>query len=341
MRQNWHRFIPRGRIKSLDFLRGLAIIMMTLPHQTVPFGLHSTAVGHQLFVIGAYYTRPLFIAVSGMALVLHEKKYRWPFRMVIHGCILFTMAWCVDVVSHGSLKIDWDIFQLIGACYAIAGLLGYIGYSGQNLIALLALLLVWHFFPNIRPDQGLFPIWPNGIYFVGGYAIAKWGLSRYNLAWLTLLLLSGSVVYLLTFYLNAERIINLSTNLVGIAASQACIFILLCSSLFFENRLRLHRFPFSIMLRFGQYPLSLYFMQQFVVVLGLRMNFRLVLTNNNVVDCFLQTSLLLLCMYAATHLFEHLKGLSIEYWLRKAENFIIRIAPQSGIFGPLPSNIKS
>jgi hypothetical protein len=251
------------------------------------------------------------------------------------------MAWCVDVLSHGSLQIDWDIFQLIGACYAIAGLLGYAGYSGQNLLALIALMLVWGVFPAFRPDQGLFPIWPNGLYFLGGYAIAKWGLSRYNFAWLTLLLLSGSVVYLLTFYLTAERIISLSTNLVGIAASQACIFILLCLSLLFENRRQLHRFPFSILLRFGQYPLSLYFMQQFVVVLGLRMNFRLVLTSHSTMDCFLQTSLLLCGMYAATFIFERLKGLSIEYWLRKAESLILKTAPHAGIFSPLPSNTNS
>jgi hypothetical protein len=67
------------------------------------------------------------------------------------------------------------------------------------------------------------------------------------------------------------------------------------------------------------------------------MNFRLALTGMNVLDCVLHTSVLLLCMFLATFLFDKLKFLSIEFWLRKAESVIINAAPQMGLFSPIAS----
>jgi uncharacterized membrane protein len=330
------QFIPKGRIKSLDILRGLAILQMTLVHQTLPFGLHSTTVGHQLFIIGAYYTRPLFIAVSGIALVLHEQKYRWPFRMVVHGSVLFAMAWSVDIVFHRSLAVDWDIFQVIGACYAIAGLFSYLRNGKIKCLAILSLIVIWAFAPVLRPDRGLFPIWPNGIYFVGGYLIGKWGLSQYARSSNAILLFLISIVCLSSFYVYVEPVIHLSTNTVGISASFAAIFLLLCLSLYLERKQLADRFPLSFMLRFGRYPLSLYFIQQFVAVFGLKLNLRLTLTENPNIDCTLQTSILLFVMYGATFILDRFKFFSIEFWLRKAESFIMNAIPQISIFNPLP-----
>ena len=331
-------YVPQGRIKSLDMLRGLAIILMTMPHQTLLFCLHSSTVGHQLFVIGAFYTRPLFIAVSGMALVLHEQKYRWPFRMIVHGCVLFAMAWCVDVVSHQSLAVDWDIFQLIGACYAIAGVLGYIGDNGKKFLCLLVLWITLAAIPAIRPDEGLFPIWPHSIYFIGGYLIAKYGMSRYNIPVAMVLGLLGSIVYLFSFYLSNDKLTVISaTNLPGVAASHACIFLLLSLTLFLEYKKWAQRRLLSILLRFGRYPLSLYFMQQFCVVFGLKFNLRLALTGYNVLDCIIHTTVLLIAMYFTTFLFDRLKILSIEFWLRKIESAIVNSAPHMAVFSPLPT----
>ena len=97
--------------------------MMTIPHQTIVFGLKHSLVGHQLYMIGYYYTRPMFIAVSGMAIVLYERKYRCPFRMIVHGVVLFLMAWCVDIITHQNYGIDWDIFQLIGGVLCPCGII--------------------------------------------------------------------------------------------------------------------------------------------------------------------------------------------------------------------------
>jgi len=330
-------YIPEGRINALDILRGLAIIMMTVPHQTLPFNLQSTSIGHQLFIIGVYYTRPMFIAVSGMAIVLYEKKYQWPFRMITHGCILFAMAWSADVITHQSLRVDWDIFQLIGACYAIAGALSYAGDNRKKFLGLFVLLLIWVFLPSIRPDQGLFPIWPNGIYFIGGYLIAKWGLSRFNLVWTVALTLIFCIFYLSLFYIYADRTIASSTNFIAIMASYSCIFILLFLTLLLENQQLSNKRPLSMILRFGLYPVSLYFMQQFFTVFGIRFNFKLILTDIPSMDCILQTALLLIGMYFTTYLFDRFKFLSVEFWLRRTESFVMDIVPARGIFKQLPA----
>ncbi|MCB2167790.1 MAG: DUF1624 domain-containing protein [Deltaproteobacteria bacterium] len=329
--------LPKGRIKSLDILRGLAIIMMTIPHQTIVFGLKHSLVGHQLYMIGYYYTRPMFIAVSGMAIVLYERKYRCPFRMIVHGVVLFLMAWCVDIITHQNYGIDWDIFQLIGGCYALAGLFNYIERNDLRLLGVFALILFWFFLPGMRPDQGHTPIWPFGIYFLGGYLIGKWGIGQYNRMWSVLMVLMASIAYLVYFYMFCERTLELSTNAYGIAATHAVIFVLLCLTLFLEKQNFANKQPLSMILRFGIYPVTLYFIQQFFVVFGLAINLKLALTGNASIDCILHTTVLLIGMYISTYLFDRLKFLSIEFWLRKSESIVMDFVPERGIFKPFSS----
>lgn len=334
---SFSKSLPKGRIKSLDILRGLAIIMMTIPHQTIIFGLKHSLVGHQLYMVGYYYTRPMFVAVSGMAIVLYERKYNCPFRMIVHGIVLFLMAWCADIVTHQNFGIDWDIFQLIGGCYAIAGLFNYIRRNDVRLLAVFALIMFWFFLPEMRPDHGHTPIWPFGIYFLGGYLIAKWGISQYDRMWIVLLTLIVSIPYLAYFYTFCERSEELSTNPYGIAATFGVVFILLCLTLLLENRQFADKRPLSMILRFGIYPVTLYFIQQFFVVFGLAINLKLALTGNASIDCVLHTTVLLIGMYIATYVFDRFKFLSVEFWLRKAESIVMGFVPAKGIFRPLPS----
>jgi hypothetical protein len=279
----------------------------------------------------------MFIAVSGIAIVLYERKYRCPFRMIVHGVVLFLMAWCADIITHQNFGIDWDIFQLIGGCYAIAGLFNYVERNDLRMLGVFGLILFWLFIPDMRPDQGHTPIWPFGIYFLGGYLIGKWGISRYNRMWFVLSLLVTSIAYLVFFYTYCERSFQLSTNAYGIAATFAVVFALLCLTLFLENRRLADKPPLSTILRFGIYPVTLYFIQQFFVVFGLAINLKLALTGIASIDCILHTTVLLIGMYMATYVFDRFKFLSVEFWLRKAESIIMGVVPAKGIFRPLPS----
>jgi len=92
-----------------------------------------------------------------------------------------------------------------------------------------------------------------------------------------------------------------------------------------------------MILRFGIYPVTLYFIQQFFVVFGLAINLKLALTGNASIDCILHTTVLLIGMFFATYVFDRLMFLSVEFWLRKAESIIMGFVPAKGIFRPLPS----
>ena len=335
MNDNIHKYIPAGRIKTLDILRGLAIILMTLYHQLLPFELAFTAFGRDLAIVSVFYTRAIFIAVSGIAIVLYEQKYRHPFKMIIHGVVLFTMAWCADIVTHQSFAIDWDIFQLIGGCYAIAGLFNYIGKVGMRFGAILFLLILMYFIPVIRPDRGIFPIWPNGVYFMIGYIICHWSISQYGRLRVAFLFFIASAVYLPLFHFYGDLSLKLAFSAFGLAASTAAIFLLLFSILLLENRDRTGKFPFPILLRFGQYPVSLYFFQQFFTVFGIKFGLKLTLTAVPSINCTLQASSLLFGMYLLTFIFDRFKFLCVEFWLGKAESFIMNRIPPIGIFGPM------
>ena len=333
---NLNKFIPNGRIKSLDILRGFAILIMTLFHQTVPFKLYSSGVGYHLSLFTAYYIVPMFIAVSGIAITFFEKKYRCPFRMIVHGIVLFLMAWSADILVHQSLQVDWDIFQLIGCCYAISGVFNYIKRDDLRFAGLFILIITWLIAKGIRPDVGLRPIWPYGIFFLCGYLIGKWSTSRYSSLWPVFMMLVASIIYLIFFYTFFERSIELSINIYGIIASCAGIYILLCLTLFMENHQLLSGPAMLLLKQFGIYPISLYFIQQFFTVFGPKFGLKLDLSSMPGLNYALQTVLLIVGMLLATFLFDRFRILCVEFWLKKTESIVMKIIPERGIFKTLP-----
>jgi hypothetical protein len=335
IRQNLSQILPGGRILSLDILRGLAILVMTLYHQTIPFHLDTFGIGYQLSLFTGYYIVPLFIAVSGVAIVFYEKKYRWPFRMIVHGVALFMMAWCADIISHQSFRIDWDIFQLIGACYAISGFFHYIRSKELRYVVMMGLIFTWIIFSDIRPDQGLRPIWPYGIFFLGGYLLCQWATSQYSSAWTGLAMLMASIAYLLFFYAFQEQSIRLSTNAYGLSAAFAGTYILIYATLYLEIRQTLSGPLVWFLKQFGVYPISLYFIQQFFTVYGPQFGLKFALASIGGIDCIIQILVLLSIMSLSTVLFDRFKFFCVEFWLRKTESIVLDRVPAIGILSRL------
>ena len=331
------KFIPNGRIKSLDILRGFAILVMTLFHQTVPFKLYSTSIGNQLGIFTAYYIVTMFIAVSGIAIVFFARKYRCPFRMIVHGTVLFLMAWSADIIVHQSFRIDWDIFQLIGCCYAISGLFHYIERDDIRYLSVFILVGTWLIFKGVRPDEGLRPIWPYGIFFLWGYLLGKWSVGRYSSLRAVLTTLVASFFYLLYFYTFCERSLEVNTNAYGIVAAFAGIYILLFATLFLENHQRIRGPAVLLLKQFGVYPITLYFIQQFFTVFGPNLGLKLTLAPRPIFNYALQTLILVTCMFVSTFLFDRFRFLSVEFWLKKTESFVMNILPERGIFKQLPA----
>jgi peptidoglycan/LPS O-acetylase OafA/YrhL len=316
-----------GRVVSLDVLRGLAIFCMTSFHQSIviqPDGNWALFAGFLGFI-----SAPLFLAISGIAVTFHEHSYHWPFKMMVHGGLLFALAYGLDVFVHHSWRVDWDIFQNIGACYAGLGLLDYLGYGWRKVSVLAVVLLGLYLYPAVRPDHGVFPVWPFGLYFIGGYLLALLGQRPWMICrWLIWgLAIAGLGYFLAVFSWDPppDR-----TKLAGFIFLFAIIYILLLAALKTEKRGLLEMRGFSVLIRWGKYALTLYFIQQFFTVTRLHLPLPLPPTWVWMV----QTAVLLALLHTAVLFMERYAFLNMSWWLRQAEQRVMKWTPTRGILGP-------
>ena len=319
---------PSGRVLTMDMIRGIAIIFMTIFHQWLIYRPDGIVGAISIFL--GYLAAPLFLSVSGMVVLFHEKKYRWPFKMVVHGLVLFSMAWSIDILYHQTFKISWDIFQLIGAAYIILGFSNYLGHGSKKYLSLSLLIIAWIFAPSIRPDQGVFPIWPFGAFFLGGYIFIHFAISRFNNFLNTVTLLSIIVAY--TIYWAFIGKMPQIASLYGILFALGVVFLLTIVGFWVEEIVTLQDVPFSFLIRFGTYPLSLYMGQQIVTRMGLNYHLYMKVTNIPLYDWMIQTVILLTFMYLTTFIMDRVKFFGMEWWLRQIESKILKGMPQKVIF---------
>lgn len=315
-----------GRVTSLDLLRGLAIFCMTSFHQSIviqPDGSWKLFAGFIGFIAA-----PLFLAVSGMAFAFHERSHHWPFKMIVHGGLIFALAYGIDVFVHRSWQVDWDIFQIIGACYMGLGLLNYLGYGWLKLMALIIFILCFSLFPALRPNHGVFPIWPFGFYFLIGYVMALLGKKIELKTWLIWVFAAVSAAYFLADFSWSPPPDR--KQLPGFIFLFAVICVLLITLLEAEKRNLLKTRSFAILIRCGQYSLTLYFMQQFVTVTRLRLPLPLPPT----LAWMAQTSILLALLCIATILMKRYPFLDLGWLLRQVENKVLKGISATNFLGP-------
>ncbi|MDY6793336.1 MAG: hypothetical protein SWH54_18880 [Thermodesulfobacteriota bacterium] len=307
----------------MDIIRGIAIIFMTVYHQGLVYSLDGRA-NHVSYFLG-YLAAPFFLAVSGGALWYHERHYRWPIKMIVHGITLFLFAWMVDVIAHQRFNIDWDIFQLIGIGYAIIGAFNILGNNTRKYFALAILIGLWAVFPNLRPDKGVFAIWPYGMFFLAGYFFTIYAKSRLNSAYLTTLL-----VFCMILYVSYWIYVGLLPHIIALEGIffAICLCLLLWSLGFvLEYKKALNRSFFSLLLRYGTYPLTLYYCQQTIALFCIKYQIHLNLFPLKTINWICQASLLLIVMLFITYILDHYKFFSIEWWLRKMENTVLNRLP--------------
>jgi uncharacterized membrane protein len=314
------------RIIGLDAVRGCAILAMTLYHQSLVIKPGGGWRSFAAFL--GYLSAPLFLFISGAAAALHERRHRWPLKMVVHGGLLFLMAYAIDLVVQRDPRVDWDIFQIIGACYAGLGLLGTLGQGLRKHAALAAVLLIPALVPALRPDRGFFPPWPFGLYFVSGYLVALLGLSSRLRRWsIRCSALAGLGGFLLVFSWNPppDR-----TRPEGFFFLLPLAYALLIAALEAERLGLLGSRGLAVLVRWGKYPLTLYFAQQLATVARLRLHLPLAPTGAWIV----QAAALLALMHAATFILERFPVLDMGWWLRQAERLALRSAAPPAAPGP-------
>lgn len=313
------------RIVGLDLVRGCAILAMTAYHQSL---VNRPAGDWRLFAeFLGYASAPLFLVVSGVSAALHERRHRRPLKMMVHGGLLFLMAYVIDLVLTRDPRVDWDIFQVIGACYAGLGLSGHLGRWPRKHLALAAVLLLVVVRPELRPDKGFFSPWPYGFYFAGGYFAARLGLSPWLRRWSIRGLAAASLgFFLLDFSWNPppDR-----TQPEGFIFILALALALLLAALEAERRGRLRAPGIGALVRCGRYPLTLYFAQQIAAVAHLRLPLPLTPTAAWAV----QSTLLLALMCAAAAVMERQAFLDAGWWLRQVEQRVLGLARAEGVAG--------
>lgn len=315
------KYIPTGRVLTMDIIRGIAIILMTVYHQGIVYSLDGTANNVSYFF--GYLAAPFFLAVSGGSLWYHESRHQWPLKIIVHGITLFLFAWTVDIMAHQSLKIDWDIFQLIGIGYVIFGAFNFLGNNIRKYVALAILICLWAVFPYLRPDKGVFAIWPYGMFFLAGYFFTNYVKSRLNSVLLTILFVLAMIVYV-SYWIYVE-LLPYVIALEGIFFS-ICLCLLLWSLGFvLEYKKLLKRSFFTLLLRYGTYPLTLYYCQQITARFCIKYQIFLSFSSLKTINWICQTSLLLLVMLIVTYIIDRYKFFSIEWWLRKIENAVLTI----------------
>lgn len=307
----------------MDIIRGIAIILMTIYHQGLVYSLDGT-VNNVSYFFG-YLAAPFFLAVSGGSLWYHESRHKWPLKMIVHGIILFLFAWMVDIIAHQSFKIDWDIFQLIGIGYAIFGAFNFLGNNTRKYIALAILIVLWAAFPYLRPDKGVFAIWPYGMFFLAGYFFTSYVKSRLNSITLTFLFSLSMIVYV--SYWMYVGLLPYIIALEGIIFAICLCFLLWSLGFVLEYKKVLNRSIFSLLLRYGTFPLTLYYCQQTTALFCIKYQTYLNLFALKEINWICQASLLLIVMVLVTYMLERYKFFSIEWWLRKMENIVLTFLP--------------
>lgn len=316
----------KNRVASLDLLRGLAIFCMTSFHQSIviqPDGSWKLFAGFLGFV-----SAPLFLAISGLAVTFHERSHHWPLKMIVHGSLIFALSYVIDVLAQHGWRPVWNIFQIIGVCYAVLGLLDYLGYGWRKFILIAIVVMGAFLFPVVRPENGVFPIWPFGLYFLGGYLLAIIGQSPLIRRWVIWgFLIAGLSYFLYHFSWNPppDR-----RHLAGFVFIFAMVYILLIAVLEAERRDFLKRPCFNVFIWWGQYALTLYYMQQFVTVTRLKLPLPLSPT----LAWIAQTLVLLALLYTATILMKRYPFLDLGWLLRQTENKVLKVVPAKDFFRP-------
>ena len=317
------KYIPTGRVLTMDIIRGIAIILMTVYHQGIVYSLDGT-VNNVSYFFG-YLAAPFFLAVSGGSLWYHESRHQWPLKIIVHGITLFLFAWTVDIMAHQSMKIDWDIFQLIGIGYVIFGAFNFLGNNIRKYVALAILICLWAVFPYLRPDKGVFAIWPYGMFFLAGYFFTNYVKSRLNSLHLTILLALSMILYV--SYWIYVGLLPYIIALEGIFFVISLCFILWSLGFVLEYKKVLKRSFFSLLLRYGTYPLTLYYCQQITARFCIKYQIYFSFTSLKMTNWIFQASLLLVVMLIVTYILDHYKCFSIEWWLRKIENIALTFLP--------------
>lgn len=145
------------RQKSIDFIRGVAIVLMIQTHVWEYYITRPTELGSYLHrgLVGPLgsYAAPLFTLVSGQSAYFAtracggQKPWDCVARLLRRGGALFLLSTAVNIASGPILKVidisilNWSVIQLIGFCLCLAPTYARLRWPFRLLWAAIPLML--------------------------------------------------------------------------------------------------------------------------------------------------------------------------------------------------------
>jgi uncharacterized membrane protein len=176
------------RFWEVDFLRGMAIILMVLFHLAYDlnyFGAERIEVASGFWFYLARFTASLFLLLVGVSLSLSHSRARllgqedrFRFRLLKRGLWIFSLAMGVTLVTYFFIRegfIVFGVLHLIGVSLLLA--YPFLRLNGANFILGLLFISVGLFLQNLSVD---FPwlLWlglaPVGFYSVDYFPLLPW-----------------------------------------------------------------------------------------------------------------------------------------------------------------------
>ena len=209
-----------GRLESIDFVRGAAIVVMAAYHFMRTFINESTMnpILHQMIAIPGRLAAPFFLLISGVSLVLlfynselkGIKQKEIISTTVKRGLFLIALSTFMNILSTYTFASgdiwEWNIFQILGVALILS-----VGLVKMRLLGTIIFVLlyqyVWFMLRKIGWEcdilmNGIFPIipWLNYILFgmLTGHFIFWW---INNPGWIRFKWQGAGLLFLLTLFL--------------------------------------------------------------------------------------------------------------------------------------------
>jgi uncharacterized membrane protein len=284
------------RLKSVDFIRGIAILAMIQVHlwgQFVSKPWSGVPLHDYLVQPVGGFAAPLFTMIAGVAAYLAiEAKYTRDGRvtgtyyrqLLKRGSVLFVLSTLINLITSRVLNVldisllNWSIFQLIGVCIVLAPLFFGLPLPGKALWLTIMLLLVN--IPGIEKSilspmfQGFAPFFPWSFLFFAGMVIGSilvWIHQKNDLhrplivvgAGIALLLLASLVLHRWMPYSRPQTARFELTNTavyLGAFLVLTALFYLLLDRKSYRNGVT------TSFENFGRLSLTIYYLQLFLIV---------------------------------------------------------------------------
>lgn len=311
---------PTQRLAGLDVVRGINIVAMIVYHFILPYYPEpTTPFASAIHFIGSL-VAPLFFFLSGSGVRFFFDKYK-PLTLFKRGVFLFLVALLVSILLKRHFYVDWNLIEDIGVAFMVMAILSWLGrYKFLAAVLIYAVLLGLFIFLDFN-IEGVFPIYPMAIYFLFGYGFSQLcptGSLKTNMKPGGILCIAVIIITVLLGIAGLALLPNTRWNWYSSALLKSAGFMILYFVyVFLLNELKFDGKINEFLIRLGRLSLTLYYLQQGLLVVLLKLDFRVIIFHP-IVSYLLLTFVVFVGVYLLLRFWSRFKYIgSLEWCMRK------------------------